>query len=294
VLDEGDECDDGNLLNEDACANSCTENACGNARIDPKEQCDDGNTHDLDACSNACTRSRCRNGVLDPGEECDDGNTDHNDGCSNACELVRCGDGQATNEEECDDGNRVDADACSNACTVNACNNGRLDPGEACDGGLTAGGEPIAQGSVCNAACDAVESDMCGACEQEHCTDYEGSGVDLTAYCYDTVPEGSESITDFNRKCTELIQCIRASECDVGAVLPDAYACYCGRDTTLDECSAGIHIVGPCIAEFEAATDAAPGDYVWVSNYGADTTTPSGFAYYLAQCHRDHCLDVCR
>ncbi|MEZ4454276.1 MAG: DUF4215 domain-containing protein, partial [Nannocystaceae bacterium] len=51
------------------------------------EQCDDGNMVDEDGCTNACAINVCGDGVLYPEgaggtEECDDGNTDAGDGCS--------------------------------------------------------------------------------------------------------------------------------------------------------------------------------------------------------------------
>jgi cysteine-rich repeat protein len=68
------------------------------------EECDDGNTVDDDSCSNACKINLanctdpaicpvCGNGKLEPGEQCDDGNTVTGDGCTSACKLGDCGDG---------------------------------------------------------------------------------------------------------------------------------------------------------------------------------------------------------
>jgi cysteine-rich repeat protein len=293
-LDEGEECDDGNRIGDDACADSCTRNLCGNGRVDPGEECDDRNWVNEDSCSNTCARHLCRNGVLDPGEECDDGNTNQNDGCTNACELIACGDGAAQEQEECDDGNQVNIDACSNACTANACGNRRIDPGEECDGALNAGGEPIPEGSRCAADCSGLESDQCNECEyREACTNFQGSGFNLPRSCYEEVPEGSET-PDFNKKCTDLMNCISRNRCDVDAGDLGAIACYCGRDTDIDDCYDGRNIVGPCIAEFEAATDAEHGDYVTVSSNAANLVYPAGYAYFLAQCHRETCLEECR
>jgi len=81
---------------------------CGDGVTDPGEQCDDGNTDDCDACSNTCTLvSGCGDGVVCGGEECDDGNTASCDGCSPSCTAetgFRCGDGilNASCGEQCD------------------------------------------------------------------------------------------------------------------------------------------------------------------------------------------------
>jgi cysteine-rich repeat protein len=56
------------------------------------EQCDDGNLNDLDACSKVCTYTYllCGDRALDEGEQCDDGNTLDGDGCSARCLSERC------------------------------------------------------------------------------------------------------------------------------------------------------------------------------------------------------------
>lgn len=57
---------------------------CGDGVLDDGEQCDDGNFESGDGC-NACRLPRCGDGVVDPGEECDDGNGDAGDGCTPQC-----------------------------------------------------------------------------------------------------------------------------------------------------------------------------------------------------------------
>ena len=68
------------------------EPVCGNGKVEEGEECDDGNTVDNDACSNECEICPpppvCGNGKVEGGEECDDGNTVDNDACSNECK--RC------------------------------------------------------------------------------------------------------------------------------------------------------------------------------------------------------------
>src|SRR5262249_39376397 len=55
VVDPGEQCDDANSVNGDACDNNCTFPACGNGIVDPSEECDDGNVQDVDCCSSSCT-----------------------------------------------------------------------------------------------------------------------------------------------------------------------------------------------------------------------------------------------
>ena len=80
---------------------------CGNGVLDETEQCDDGNTVSGDGCSRICQVENnydcptagqacvnlavCGNGVLTSDETCDDGNTVGGDGCSADCSQVEPG-----------------------------------------------------------------------------------------------------------------------------------------------------------------------------------------------------------
>lgn len=55
------------------------------------EQCDDGNRVDNDACSNLCGSSVCGDGVRQTNEECDDGNLTDTDVCDNSCHQNSAG-----------------------------------------------------------------------------------------------------------------------------------------------------------------------------------------------------------
>jgi cysteine-rich repeat protein len=94
---------------------------CGDGIVDPGEECDDGNDIDDDECTNACTLPACGDGIVQAGEECDDGNDDDTDACLSNCTLASCGDGIVwVGVEECDDGNLVDLDGCNADCTLTA------------------------------------------------------------------------------------------------------------------------------------------------------------------------------
>ncbi len=98
VLDAGEECDDGDTSNTNACTNICMNAKCGDGYLrtdltsgfDDYEECDDGNIVQGDGCNDYCDEEICGNGVLDAGEECDDWGTVSGDGCSATCqdELV--------------------------------------------------------------------------------------------------------------------------------------------------------------------------------------------------------------
>jgi len=61
---------------------------CGNSIVEQGEECDDGNSNNNDFCKNNCKRNICGDGILYVGvEECDDGNNQGDDGCSANCRL---------------------------------------------------------------------------------------------------------------------------------------------------------------------------------------------------------------
>lgn len=59
IVEDGEDCDDGNDVANDGCENDCTESVsgCGNGVVEGTEACDDGNNVDGDSCSADCTRA---------------------------------------------------------------------------------------------------------------------------------------------------------------------------------------------------------------------------------------------
>ena len=168
TVDPGEECDDGNFVDDDGCTNACTlptcgdgiiqagegcdtgpdngpgqlcnsacqPNVCGDADPGPGESCDDGNDVDDDACPNNCVIASCGDGVVDVGEDCEDGNQEPGDGCTNACLFPVCGDGVVwIGHESCDDGNAIPDDECNNECEFLTCGDGLVTGLEECDDG---------------------------------------------------------------------------------------------------------------------------------------------------------------
>ena len=121
---------------------------CGDGIVQAGEQCDDGNVVNGDGCSSTCQiqtgftcvgtpsvcYTTCGDGIKAGAETCDDGNTANGDGCSSTCSTESgynctgspsvcaavCGDGIKTASESCDDGNTVNGDGCSSGCGVEA------------------------------------------------------------------------------------------------------------------------------------------------------------------------------
>jgi cysteine-rich repeat protein len=151
ILEVGEQCDDGNLIDGDGCTSGCaaegyTVAICGDGVLMEGEDCDDGNNLDGDGCSAICestsSSALCGNGTVDDGEECDNAeqNSDEAPGaCRRSCRSPSCGDAVIDPGEQCDDGvqnSAVFPDRCRTDCTLSRCGDGVRDSGEACDGGL--------------------------------------------------------------------------------------------------------------------------------------------------------------
>ena len=68
---------------------ACLPTMCGNGYMEPGEECDDGNTIDDDGCSDCTVACVCGDGIINDlptcGESCEDGNTMSGDGCDSQC-----------------------------------------------------------------------------------------------------------------------------------------------------------------------------------------------------------------
>jgi len=162
IIEEGEECDDGNDEDEDGCRNDCTLPYCGDLILDEcYEECDDGNDEDGDGCRNDCTLPYCGDLILDECEQCevdsdcDDEDELTTDTCSSCVceyeEIPYCGDGIKDSGEECDDGNNDNDDGCDEYCEIEE--------------------EPYCGDGVCSGEedCETCEDD-CGECSiEEEC-----------------------------------------------------------------------------------------------------------------------------
>jgi cysteine-rich repeat protein len=109
---------------------ACIADLCGNGVLDPGEACDDGNILDGDGCSHDCqSAGRCGDGFVNGGEECDPFlNFGETAGCTAQCKISWCGDGYTNHaaNEECDDGNTNPNGDCVN-CRWATCGDGFVD-----------------------------------------------------------------------------------------------------------------------------------------------------------------------
>jgi len=139
VPEAGEQCDDGNASNTDACLGTCVTATCGDGFVRAGfEQCDDGNPDNGDGCSTSCILASCGDGVVQVGvEECDDGNADNTDDCLDVCQDASCGDSFVhAGVEECDDADADNTDACLDTCQAASCGDGHVQAGiEECEDG---------------------------------------------------------------------------------------------------------------------------------------------------------------
>ncbi len=115
-------------MNDDGCDTNCLLSGCGNTIVNEGEQCDDGNDDNRDDCISTCRDASCGDGFVQRDVElCDDGNDRDDDACPALCAPSACGDGHVRiGEEECDDGNDSSNDECLDDCTAAVCGDGFL------------------------------------------------------------------------------------------------------------------------------------------------------------------------
>ena len=126
---------------------------CGNGILDPGEQCDDGNLVDGDGCDSNCTPTGCGNGVVTTGEQCDDGNTTDGDCCSTTCQLETDG-GPCDDQNGCTRTDTCSAGVCTGGDPV-IC----LDDGDVCNGPESC--DPATGGCVSGPPLDSDRDGIC-------------------------------------------------------------------------------------------------------------------------------------
>ena len=234
ILDPGEQCDDGNLVDGDGCDSNCSITACGNNIVTAGEACDDGNLIDGDGCDSNCTATACGNGIVTGVEVCDDGNLVDGDGCDSNCTLTGCGNAIVTAGEACDDGPSGSA-SCDPDCTIPVCGDGITNAaaGEVCDDGN------LVSGDGCDANCTFTGCGNTIVTAGEACDDgnlVSGDGCDanctVTA-CGNGITTGAEQCDDGN--LTD------GDGCDSNCTLT---ACGNGIITAGEQCDDGNHVSG--------------------------------------------------
>ncbi len=132
ILEPGEVCDDGNLVDGDGCSSRARlENgqACRGDRECQSNRCQNGicmactgdSPYAIRKCLDGTCEDLCGNGRPDSGEECDRGGKNSDslpDRCRTDCRNPRCGDAIVDRDEQCDDGNGVSGDGCDRLCRI--------------------------------------------------------------------------------------------------------------------------------------------------------------------------------
>jgi cysteine-rich repeat protein len=274
LLEPGEECDDGNLLDCDGCTPACLSEECGNGRIDCRpavdvdEGCDDGNTIGCDGCAANCARREgvCGDGLSECGEQCDDGNVASCDetGCSGSCRTETCGNGRVECTEECDTGGA--SVTCDGSCVrlpPPGCGNGVKTSDEACDDNNTADCdgcssfcevESCGNGVVqCLEECDDFGTDPCDGCSPLCKLETCGNGVvDCSEECDEGVNNGEPGST-----CLAIV-CVTGTLCTdegTGPCIPCEAATDCDP---LGVCGGRDCVVGVCESVTTDCNDSNP------------------------------------
>lgn len=236
------------------CAADCTKQLgetsyCGDSIVNDFEECDDGNDSNADFCLNFCVINVCGDGFdggIIQNEECDDENLDVGDGCDNLCRVEECGNGRTDANEDCDDGNttteacdygEVGCQVCAADCTDQAgatsfCGDATTDAanGEGCDDGNTTT-ETCVYGE-----------ESCTVCAAD-CTNQDGQVV---GYCGDGVTDaGNGEQCDGEGYCKN--DCTTDWTCDF-AIYGDGGSCDCGCGIADSDCAGGGCTGANCVA----------------------------------------------
>jgi PKD domain-containing protein len=135
-------------------------------------------------------------------------------------------------------------------------------------------------------------SAACTACRNTNCRDYQGSGLDLVAGCYESINTSlgaTAGDATFLQQCQDFLGCAKTGNCAYG--VNGASDCYCGSAAP-DACiKDGPASDAKCVPQTKAATRTESNADITVRF--SDLAFPMGWAYFLLECDRDNCLSVC-
>jgi cysteine-rich repeat protein len=239
-VDQGEECDDGNTVNTDACTNACKKAACGDGITETGvEECDDGNAVNTDACTNTCKLPKCGDGIVQSGEQCDDGATDNNGPCLMNCKTATCGDGYVERGvETCDDGNTVNSDSCSNTCKSATCGDGITQSNEQCDDANTSNTDGCLNDCTKARCGDGFVQAGVEACDDGNTNNDDSCTNNCTvARCGDGFVQGTEQCDDGNAVNND--GCTNACKLPVcgDAIVQGTEQCDDGNTSNADLCT---------------------------------------------------------
>ncbi len=239
IVEPGEQCDDGNQSNTDACLNTCKLPVCGNQVLEGTEQCDNGpQNSNTSSCTLGCRLAACVDGFKQGAEECDDGDQLNTNSCTNICKNAACVDGFKQGTEECDDGNQVNTDSCTSLCKLAKCVDGFKQGTEECDDG-DQDNTNFCTNSCKNARCGDGFKQGAEACDDGNTVDTDDCrNTCILPRCGDSIVQGTEQCDDGNTVQTDL--------CMNTCILPIS-------DTSIEQFCANNSVYGDLTGIFESA-----------------------------------------
>ena len=243
ILEQGEQCDDGNTTNDDGCEDDCKlkDSTCGDGTVDSNEDCDPEASNASEDCTSGCTfrSNTCGNSQVDLNnwEECDSSDSDdpNRDDCVD-CMIELCGNGVVNPGEECDGNLNYENGElyfrCNSDCTVNFCGNGLINADEECDDGNS---DPC---DACDNDCNLTSVSCMNPCFMD-CGRFEadcgffppdpdpdsigyfqgpvGDGLqECYDLCFDLLPEEEGGNNSYDA-WSPLVDCIGQVPCDIEA-----------------------------------------------------------------------------
>ena len=265
ILETGEQCDDGNLVNGDCCSSTCqyesTSTVCrpSSGPCDVADTCNGAGVCSADALrpssfvcrpstsfcdlAETCTGSSksCPTNAFRPsGVTCND-----NDPCSSpdTCNgagvctgpsVCACGNGVVDPGEQCDDGNLINGDCCSSSCqyepNLATCSTGT------CNGQCNGGGTCVTAAFCCltNAHCEDGNACTTDVCANEVC---QNNPAPSGTPCDDGIEETTNDVCSADSVCAGENLC--ASGCGLhGICFQSVCQCQFGWDAD-PSCSVG-------------------------------------------------------
>jgi cysteine-rich repeat protein len=315
VVEAGEQCDDSNTKDDDQCTHICTTARCGDRIVSRGEECDDGNANDIDGCSNRCRLPQNAGGAggsMTPtaagssaggaGALAGLGGAGGGAGTGGSGAAGRGGTGGATagrggagGTGSGGVGTSGRGDAGSGGAGTGLAGTGAAGTGNAgagVDGGAGTGAAGSGASGSGAAGSGGDSNPACSACRTQYCRDYQGSGLDVVAGCFEKVNGdlgADPADPNFIQDCVDVIQCAFQNNC--AYAVNGASDCYCGS-ATADACiNSGPAADAKCVPQFQKAARSTANTDITLRM--SDFAYPVGWAFFLLECDRDFCKTQC-
>jgi cysteine-rich repeat protein len=261
VVDDGEQCDDGNDRSGDGCETDCTWTCESNTDCLDTETCNG---------AEACTDHVCVDGTpLGDGHTCTTAEGAGGTCQGGLCEAAACGNTRVEPGEDCDDGNAIAGDGCETDCTWTCTVPADCDDGLLCNG--VEGCNATSHTCITVATPDGTECVTAegaeGSCSEELC---------VPAGCGNGIVETGEDCDDGNESNTDacLNDC-RVASCGDGYVRAGVEQCD-GADVACTT-TCGTAGLRACVACSLADACSPPAEVCDGTDNDCDTACDNGF-----------------